>query len=680
MRPFDFLSRIRIGAKLGICVGFGGFLVAGMIVNEQISSNSIKTLTEAADLQQAIVSESIKTEVVLQWARIASRDLRMARTSAEVGKILDELRQISADGYKMLSALEVQTVSPINRERFKKIKESFQKYIAALLEIGEKQDKILLLFSSLDQVELKWTRSVNRAVNSAPFANLANYTEVDSFVNEAVSAFKDARTAAWRFFVLHEESQIRRISASADQATQKLNYARRTINDKAIIAEMDALLAIVPEYTDILKATTDTVDLQNRVQSERATPAELEMRELLGQATAAANERSDAATSEAAAGVRQAGRIRIAVGLIVGLVLIGTAVFASLTIGKPIHRIGDVLMELARGNKAIDIPYANRRDEVGDTARAARIFKDNLLRVERLEIEQKAARERADADRKEAMHNLADKFEAAVGSVVRTVSSASACLEAAASTLTKTAKTTEQLSGVVTTASDEASSSVRSVASAAQELSTSLAEVGRQVQESRQIAGDAVQQATKTDLRITECFQAAQRIGDVVKLITSIADQTNLLALNATIEAARAGEAGRGFAIVAHEVKTLAAQTARATDDIGRQISGMQSAAHDSVAAIEEISGTIDRVSEIASVIAAAVEEQSAAIQEIACSVQHAARGTDQVATSIADVNRGASATGAASAQVLASAQSLSSESHRLDVEVQKFVELVRRG
>ncbi len=680
MRPFDFLSRIRIGAKLGICVGFGGFLVAGMIVNEQISSNSIKTLTEAADLQQAIVSESIKTEVVLQWARIASRDLRMARTSAEVGKILDELRQISADGYKMLSALEVQTVSPINRERFKKIKESFQKYIAALLEIGEKQDKILLLFSSLDQVELKWTRSVNRAVNSAPFANLANYTEVDSFVNEAVSAFKDARTAAWRFFVLHEESQIRRISASADQATQKLNYARRTINDKAIIAEMDALLAIVPEYTDILKATTDTVDLQNRVQSERATPAELEMRELLGQATAAANERSDAATSEAAAGVRQAGRIRIAVGLIVGLVLIGTAVFASLTIGKPIHRIGDVLMELARGNKAIDIPYANRRDEVGDTARAARIFKDNLLRVERLEIEQKAARERADADRKEAMHNLADKFEAAVGSVVRTVSSASACLEAAASTLTKTAKTTEQLSGVVTTASDEASSSVRSVASAAQELSTSLAEVGRQVQESRQIAGDAVQQATKTDLRITECFQAAQRIGDVVKLITSIADQTNLLALNATIEAARAGEAGRGFAIVAHEVKALAAQTARATDDIGRQISGMQSAAHDSVAAIEEISGTIDRVSEIASVIAAAVEEQSAAIQEIACSVQHAARGTDQVATSIADVNRGASATGAASAQVLASAQSLSSESHRLDVEVQKFVELVRRG
>jgi methyl-accepting chemotaxis protein len=680
MRPFNFLSRIRIGAKLGVCVGIGGFLVAGMIISEKISSDSIKALTEAADVQQAIVSESIKAEVVLQWAQIASRDLRMARTTAEVGKVLDELRQIDGDGKRMLSALEAQTLGASDRERFKKIKESFQKYMTVLGEIAEKQNSILSLFGSLDQIELKWTRSVNRAVNSTPFANLANYAEVEGFINEAVSAFKDARTAAWRFFVLHEESQIRSIAASADQATQKLHFARRTISDKAIIAQMDALLAIVPEYTDILKATTDAIDLQNRLQSEQATPAELETRELLGQAIAAANARSDAATSEAAAAVRQADRIRVLAGLIVALVLIGTAVFASLTVGKPIRRIGDVLMELAAGNKAIDIPYVNRRDEVGDTARAASIFKDNLLRVERLEIDQKEARARADADRKEAMHGLADKFEAAVGGVVRTVSSASACLEAAASSLTKTAETTEQLSGVVTTASDEASSNVRSVASAAQELSASVTEVGRQVQESRRIAGDAVEQATKTDRRMAECFQAAQRIGDVVKLITSIADQTNLLALNATIEAARAGDAGRGFAVVAHEVKALAAQTARATDDIGHQISAMQAATGDSVAAIKEISGTIDRVAEIASAIALAVEEQGLAIQEIARNVEQAARGTGQVATSIVEVNREASATGVASADVLTSAQSLSSESHRLDVEVQKFVELVRRG
>ena len=680
MRPLNFLSRIRIGVKLGMFVGFGGLLVAAMVVNEQISSNSIRTLTEAADVQQAITSQSIKAEVVLQRAEVASRDLRMARNPAEIGKVVDELQQVSGDGHKMLSALETQMVDPLDRERFKTITELFQKYLVAIGEIGEKQGRILSLFGDLEQIELKWTRRVNSVVNSSPFANLPNYMEVESFINEAVSAFKDARTAAWRFFVLHEDSQTRRISAAADQATQKLNFARRTISDKAIVAEIDALLAIVPEFTDILKATTDTVDLQNRLQSERATPAELETRKLLSEAIATADARSDAATREAELAVSQAGRIRIVVGLIVGLVLIGTAIFASLTIGKPIHRIGDVLMALAGGNKTIEIPYADRRDEVGDTARAANIFKDNLLRVERLEIEQKVAQERADVDRKEAMRHLADKFEAAVGSVVRAVSSASVSLEAAASTLTKTAETTEQLSGVVTTASDEASSNVRSVASAAEELSASVGEVGRQVQESRRIASDAVEQATKTDLRMADCFQAAQRIGDVIKLITSIADQTNLLALNATIEAARAGDAGRGFAIVAHEVKALAAQTARATDEIGQQISSMQAAAQDSVAAIKEISGTIDRVSEIASAIAAAVEEQGLAIQEIAHNVHKAARGTGQVAISIADVNREASATGTASAQVLASAQSLSNDSHRLDVEVQKFVELVRRG
>jgi methyl-accepting chemotaxis protein len=285
---------------------------------------------------------------------------------------------------------------------------------------------------------------------------------------------------------------------------------------------------------------------------------------------------------------------------VVGLVLLGTAAFASLAIGRPIRRIGEVLMELAGGNKTVPIPYADRRDEVGDTARAATAFKENLLRVERLESEQKAAAERTVVERKSTMHLLAEEFERAVGSIVGTVSSASGRLEEAANTLTKTADKTEQLSNVVAAASDEASSNVRSVASAAEELAASVSEVGRQVQESSEIARDAVAQAAKTDARINDLFQLSQRIGDVIKVITAIAEQTNLLALNATIEAARAGAAGKGFAVVAQEVKALAAQTAKATNDIGTQISDMQAATLDSVAAIKEIGGTIDRVSEIA--------------------------------------------------------------------------------
>jgi methyl-accepting chemotaxis protein len=577
-----------------------------------------------------------------------------------------------------LSALEAQTADLGNGDRFKRLQELFREHVAALGEIGKKQIEILSLFERLDQIESKWARSINLVVNSASFGSLANYKDIEALINEAVSQFKDGRTASWRYFLLIEASQTRRISASTDQAIQQLNYARRATTDKAVLEGIDSLLGIVAEYTAVLQDTTNAIDAQNSTQTQRANPAEVGSRELLGQAIATANASSDAATAQAAVGVTQAGRVRVGIGLVVGLVLIGAAAFASLAIGKPVRRIGEVLMELANGNKAVQIPYADRRDEVGDTARAAKAFKDNIVRVERLEGEQKEAEKRAAVERKSAMHRLADEFEGAVGSIVGTVSSASAKLEGAANTLTKTADTTQQLSGLVASASDEASSNVQAVAFAAEELSASVSEVGRHVQESSRIARDAVVQAARTDLRINELFQASQRIGDVVKVITAIAEQTNLLALNATIEAARAGGAGKGFAVVAQEVKALAAQTAKATNDIGTQISGMQMATRDSVAAIKEIGGTIDRVSEIATAMAAAVEEQGGAIQEIARNVQEAAAGTSQVATNIVDVNRGATATGQASAEVFASAKSLATDSNRLQIEVRKFVESVR--
>jgi methyl-accepting chemotaxis protein len=296
------------------------------------------------------------------------------------------------------------------------------------------------------------------------------------------------------------------------------------------------------------------------------------------------------------------------------------------------------------------------------------------------EAEKKAAEAKSEADRKAAMLNLADEFEAAVGGIIETVASTSTQLEAAAHTLTKTAATTQQLSAMVAAASEEASASVNSVASATEEMSSSIGEIGRQVQESSTIAAAAVRQAQQTDIRINELSTAASRIGDVVKLITAIAEQTNLLALNATIEAARAGEAGRGFAVVAQEVKALAAQTAKATDEISTQIAGMQTATQESVAAIKAIGDTIARISGISASIAAAVEEQGAATGEISRSVGHAAKGTAEVATNIADVNRGANDTGSASTQVLSSAQSLSNDSSRLKAEVGKFLRTVRVG
>jgi methyl-accepting chemotaxis protein len=365
----------------------------------------------------------------------------------------------------------------------------------------------------------------------------------------------------------------------------------------------------------------------------------------------------------------------IAIGIALS---IGIVVVMARSITRPIAALSDVMKALAGGDTSVAIAGLNRRDEIGTMAGAVQVFKDNMIETERLRQEQKEAETRSIETRKAEMRKLADNFEAAVGNIIGTVSSASTELEATATSLTKTAATTQQLSTSVAGASEEASSNVQSVATASEELASSVSEISRQVLESSRIAGSAVDQAGKADGRIAELSQAANRIGEVVKLITAIAEQTNLLALNATIEAARAGDAGRGFAVVAQEVKALAAQTAKATDEIGTQIGGMQTATADSVVAIKEVSDTIRRISDISSAIAAAVEEQGAATQEISRNVQQAAQGTSEVASSIVDVNRGASETGSASAQVLSSAQSLANESNRLKLEVGHFLDTVR--
>ena len=384
-----------------------------------------------------------------------------------------------------------------------------------------------------------------------------------------------------------------------------------------------------------------------------------------------------ASAAAAASRADTAQRIQIAIVTVaLGVALL--AFFIGRGVARPLGFMTTAMRELASGNLQLAIPGAGRRDEIGEMAGAVEVFKVNAIERLRLEAEAEEAKARAAEQRRADMHRLADEFQAAVGNIIQTVSVASTQLEAAASTLTNTAQKTQARSSSVAAASEQASSNVQTVAAATEELGSSVNEISRQVLESSKIAADAVQQAERTDGRINELSGAAGRIGDVVKLITAIAEQTNLLALNATIEAARAGEAGRGFAVVASEVKALAAQTGKATEEIGTQIAGMQAATQDAVGAIKEIGQTIGRISEIASTIAAAVEEQGAATQEISRNIQQASQGTSQVAADISAVNAGASETGSASAQVLSSAQSLSSDSHRLKAEVGKFLATVR--
>jgi len=363
---------------------------------------------------------------------------------------------------------------------------------------------------------------------------------------------------------------------------------------------------------------------------------------------------------------------------VVLLFTLAVSTFVAQRITRSLQSMTAAMKDIAGGRLDAEVPGIGRSDEVGEMAEAVEIFKRNAVERQSLEAEQKEAEAGAIARRKVEMQKMADDFEGAIGNIVETVSSASSQLEASATTLTSTAERAENLTTRVASASEQASTNVQSVASATEEMASSITEISRQVQESARIAGDAVGQARTTTERVSELSKAATRIGDVVELINTIAGQTNLLALNATIEAARAGEAGRGFAVVASEVKALAEQTAKATGEIGQQISGIQAATQDSVNAIREISGTIEKLSEISSTIAAAVEEQGTATQEISRNVQQAAQGTQQVSSNISDVQRGASETGSASSQVLSAAKSLSGDSGRLKAEVSKFLTSVR--
>jgi methyl-accepting chemotaxis protein len=527
----------------------------------------------------------------------------------------------------------------------------------------------------------------NQVTAEALFSGPVRQAEAVAQLNTAVWAgsanlYRVAAMAANEKDQSALEKLIQQASASLKDVSEALKTAQGAENGASTAARFDRLRTAVAGY---LKQGNDALDIVDGdpasalVFIKGAERHFAEIAKLTDDLILTSNDLRDReiARTELALDAQRSALIAILfVAAVLGVLL---SFLVGRDISRPVVSMCAAMRELAQGNFDAALPGLDRRDEVGQMAHAVEEFKlQAMARAGREASDREAKNREAEQARKAELQKFADGFETAVGKIVETVTSTSQSLQAAAHSLSRTADTTRQQATVVASASEEASANVQSVSASAEELASSVAEIARQVHESSRIAAEAVQQAGKTDTRIAELSQLAHRVGDVVKFITAIADQTNLLALNATIEAARAGEAGRGFAVVAQEVKALAAQTAKATEEISGQIAGIQSATHDSVAAIKEIGATIGRIAEIAAAIAAAIEQQGSATQEIARNVQQAAQGTSQVAENIGDVNRGAGETGAASSQVLSSAQLLANESTQLRREVGKFLKTVR--
>ena len=488
------------------------------------------------------------------------------------------------------------------------------------------------------------------------------------YANDVKEDYKGIGEAAKSFAV--DAAKARAIAASLD--------------DTAALQTIDSMSGAVPDLRDVaLKMAMAYVNqgrLAGNVQM-KSFDAEVErlqgltapLRKSVTAIVARARGQVDAANAMRA----RAEWIALLVGGLVGLLLAaasaGTIILFQRKLLTPIRRMTDVMARLAQHDLSCTVEGADRKDEIGLMAGAVQIFKDSMVEGDRLKAERETAERKLQA-RTAKMDELTRNFESNVGTVVQAVSSQASQMESSAQSMRVTAGETTKQAGAVAAASEESSANVQTVASATEELSTSISEISRQVSHSSRIAAQAVTQASKANEMVHSLAGASQKIGEIVALINEIAEQTNLLALNATIEAARAGEAGKGFAVVAAEVKNLATQTSKATDDIRAQITGVQGATQDAVSAIASIGKTIGEIDQISTAIAAAVEQQGAATQEIARNVEEAAKGTQEVSSNIGGVTEAASGTDAAAGQVLIAAEALTGQSGHLKELVERFL------
>ncbi|MBE0531034.1 MAG: methyl-accepting chemotaxis protein [Rhodospirillales bacterium] len=638
--------------------------------------------------QHAALLETGKLYRLLAEAHSAEKDFLLSKQpSALIEQVNEKLRQVHdhADGIKGRFPSAVDLAEEMDR-----IIEAVSTYATnfkALAELRYNEKGLTL------KKEVAITRMVE---NAKTFTDAM--TELREQQQQHYQGLVDAADA-----VRASMAAEQKLAENAGSLTERMAAARQTENAFLLGGGADATAAIDEAISSVVKLSGDMKGqmkdaaeqkLAGEIQ-ELAKTYQAKFQEIVslsrqqeeadrGMASAAdrVNEIAFKAREDQAAAMKSQKRTAdmVAISGTLGALVLGIllAFFIGRSVSQPIREMMAAMKLLAAGNLDVAVPALERHDEIGEMAGTVQVFKENANEKVRLESEQEAKERRAEQDKRAAMNKMADQFEASVGEVVARVSSAATEMQSSSEAMSATAEETTRQASAVAAASEQASANVETVASASEELSSSIAEISRQVTQASQIAAAAVSEAEQTNVKVQGLAQAANKIGEVVALITDIAEQTNLLALNATIEAARAGDAGKGFAVVASEVKNLANQTAKATDEIGAQIAGIQSATQEAVAAIDSITKTISKINEVNSGVASAVEEQGAATQEIARNVEQAAAGTQEVSSNIGGVSQAANETGAAAGQINRAAGELSQQSETLRTEVNRFLASVR--
>lgn len=470
---------------------------------------------------------------------------------------------------------------------------------------------------------------------------------------------------------------VRKTEIAFDELRQTLDGIRNATSDAALQKMSDDAIALTDKYSESFKTAIDySLEMNRLIQGDMTHNGEVigDVTEII-KAGVSDEEKAIVADVHSIIALSKVINIGLmAIGLLLGIL---SAWMIGRGIANPVIRMTAIMRTLAGGNTKIEIPGVDRKDEVGQMANTVQVFRDNMIKADELSAEQHEEHEHK-AKRQNAVEDYIAQFETSIAAALNMLSQSSTELQATANAMSATADQTQQQATTVVAASEQATGNVQMAAAAADELSSSISEINRQVTQSTDITGKAVDEASSTDAKVQRLADAADKIGDVVELINDIASQTNLLALNATIEAARAGEAGKGFAVVASEVKSLATQTAKATDEISSLILAIQDETRDSVQSIKTIGKTIGDVNHITTTIATAVEQQGAATQEIARNVQQAAAGTSDVAQNISGVQAAASQTGSAANEVLVSADQLTKQAETLRTDVDAFLNNIR--